>query len=166
MRLFLTLLFATFFFSAFGQKMLLIERANRARTTKLYIGDALRFRLAGEEDYWYERTITDILPESNTLMLDNFAVKLSDIHSLKVRREPICRIVGGAVFSLGATLTLATTIGRFGYQDKGVDAPKLYAISAASLATGWFLSKPRKLKLGNKHRLRIVEVRFYPPNTP
>ena len=49
--------------------MLLLERVNRAKTTKFYTGDVLRFRLVGEEDYWYQRTITDILPESNTCLL-------------------------------------------------------------------------------------------------
>ncbi len=160
MRILFTLLLFLVGYSAFGQKMLLLERANRARTTKFYVGDVLRFRLVGEENYWYERSITDILPESNTLMLDNFAVKLTDIQTLKMRRKPIWRIVGGAMFSLGATLALATTIGRYGYQDKDVDAPKLYSVAVASFGTGWFLNTPRKLKLGKKHRLRIVEVRF------
>ncbi len=160
MRTFLLLLFCLTGFSAFSQKMLLLERANRARTTKFYTGDVLRFRLLGEENYWYERTITDILPETNTLMLDNFAVKLSDIQSIKMRRKPIWRIVGGAAYSLGATLALATTIGRFGYQDKDVNAPKLYGIAVGSFGAGRFLTSTRKLKLGKKHRLRIIEVTF------
>ncbi|MDX1910751.1 MAG: hypothetical protein SFV22_04650 [Saprospiraceae bacterium] len=160
MRLILSFALFLCCFSAFSQKMLLLERANRARTTRFYIGDALRFRLVGEEDYWYERSITDILPDKNTLMLDNFAVKLEDISSIKVARKPIWRITAGATLSLGATLALATTVGRFAYQDKTVDAPSLYAVSAVSFATGWLLSKPRKLKLGDKHRLRIVEVKF------
>lgn len=147
-------------FSAFGQKMLLLERANRARTTKLFIGDELRFRLVGEEDYWYRRTISDILPESNSLMLDNFAVKLPDIQTLKVQRKPIWRVIGGAGISLGATLAFATTVGRFGFQDKEINAPKLYGIALASFGAGWYLSTPRKLKLGEKHRLRIVEITF------
>ncbi|MBC7778205.1 MAG: hypothetical protein H7246_22420 [Phycisphaerae bacterium] len=161
MRTFLLLFFCLSAFSAFGQKMLLLERANRARTTKFYTGDALRFRLVGEEDYWYQRTITDILPETNTLMLDNFAVKLSEIQTIKMRRQPIWRILGGAAYSLGASLALATTIGRFGYQDKDVDPVKLYSIAVGSFGTGWFLTTPRKLRLGKKHRLRIVEVRFW-----
>lgn len=140
--------------------MLLLERANRARTTKYYVGDVLKFRLTGEEDYWYERSITDILPETNTLMLDNFAVKLPDIQSIKVRRKPIWRLLGGTGYAFGASLALATTIGRFGYQDKGVDAPKLYNIAVVSFGTGWFLNTTRKLKLAKKHRLRIVEIRF------
>jgi hypothetical protein len=160
MRLIFSLALLLCCFSAFSQKMLLLERANRARTTKFYIGDQLRFRLAGEENYWYERTITDMLPDKNTLMLDNFAVNLGDISSLKVPRKQIWRIAAGATISLGATLALATTVGRFAYQDKTVDAPSLYAISAVSFGAGWFLSKPRKLKMGEKHRLRMIEVRF------
>jgi len=160
MRTILLLFFCLSAFPSFGQKMLLLERANRARTTKFYAGDMLRFRMVGEENYWYQRTITDILPETNTLMLDNFAVKIPEIQTLKMRRKPIWRIVGGAAFSLGATLALATTIGRYGYQDKDVDAPKLYSIAAASFGAGWFLSTARKFKLSKKHRLRIVEVRF------
>ena len=88
MRIFLLLLFCCSGFSVFGQKMLLLERANRARTTKFYLGAELKFRLVGEENYWYQRTITDILPETNTLMLDNFAVKLTEIQTLKMRRKP------------------------------------------------------------------------------
>ena len=160
MRLLLLLFFTLSGLSLFGQKMLLLERANRAKTTRYYIGEELRFRLTGEENYWYQRTITDILPESNTLMLDNFAVKLADIQTIKVRRKPIWRIVGGAAFSLGATLALATTIGRFGYQHKEVDAVKLYSLAVVSFGAGWYLNTPRKLKMGEKHRLRIVEVRF------
>jgi len=162
MRTALLLVFSMTAFSAFGQKMLLLERANRAQTTKRYIGDELKFRLAGPENYWYTRTINDMLPESNTLMLDNFAVKLPDIQTLKVRRKPIWRIAGGAAFSLGATLALATTIGRFGYNDKSVDIRSLYSLSVVSFGTGWFLNTPRKLKLGKKHRLRIVQVSFPP----
>lgn len=161
MRTVFILFFAVFAQSAFGQKMLLLERANRAKTTRYYPGDGLTFRLTGEENYWYRRTISDILPASNTLLLDNFSVKLDDIQTIKVRRRPIWRIIGGATFSLGASLALATTIGRVGYRDKSVDALSLYSISAASLGLGWYLNTPRKLRLGEKHRLRIVEVRFW-----
>ena len=154
------LLFVVCVQSAFAQKMLLLERANRARTTRYYPGDGLTFRFTGTENYWYRRTITDILPASNSLLLDNFAVKLSDIQTIKVRRKSVWRIIGGASFSFGASLALATTIGRLGYRDKSIDALSLYSVSAASLGLGWYLNTPRKLRLGEKHRLRIVEISF------
>lgn len=152
--------------SLFSQKMLLIERANRAKTVKLYIGDELRYRLKGKEDYWYRRTITDMFPETKTLMLDNFAVRVDDIAQLKVDRKYGWRLVGGALFTFGASLTLATTVGRYAYNDRSVDVLPLYSTAAVSLGAGWFLNTPRKLKLGKKHRLRVVEVKFPDPLIP
>ncbi|MCC6283388.1 MAG: hypothetical protein IT262_22475 [Saprospiraceae bacterium] len=157
---FLLLLLVT---PAYGQKMLLLERANRAKTTKLYVGETLRFRLNGPENYWYERSITDMLSESNMLLLDNFPVKLDSIAEIKVSRRPIWRISGASLLSLGGTLALAATTGRLLYNDKDLDLPKLYGIAAASTGTGLFMLSKRKLKLGKKHRLRIVEIKFPAP---
>ncbi|MEZ4892058.1 MAG: hypothetical protein R2778_03460 [Saprospiraceae bacterium] len=133
---------------AFGQKMLLIEKANRARTTKMYVGETLHFRLKGKENYWYTRTITDILPESNTLLLDNFPVKLDSIGMLESKSPTGLALVWRFVFYFGSIACLATTVGKVIYQDENVDAPKLYALSAVSLGAGWFMLSPRKLKLG------------------
>ncbi len=148
---------------AYSQKMLLLEKANRAKTTKMYVGETLRFRLNGPEKYWYERSITDMLPESNMLLLDNFPVKLDSIAEIKVHRRTIWRISGAALLSLGGTLALAATTGRVLYNDKDLDLPKLYGISAASLGSGMFLLSKRKLKLGKKHRLRVIEIKFPEP---
>lgn len=161
------LLFCLFLFSAspYAQKMLLIERANRVKTTKLFVGDELHFRLAGDEDYWYKRTITDILPESNLLLLDNFPVKLDSIVAIKVHRRPIWRILGATAITFGASLAVATTAGAI-YKDKDVQYGKLYAASAGSAGVGFLLNKKRKLQLGKKHRLRIIEINFGPPLIP
>jgi hypothetical protein len=149
--------------SAFGQKMLLLERANRARTVKFYVGHTLHFRLVGEEDYWYQRSITDILPESNTLLLDNFPVKVSDIAALRVHRDPTYRIFGASFATFGATLALAATVGRFGYNDRDLQLGKLYGTAAASGAAGWFLLKKRTLRMGDTHRLRPIEIKMWRP---
>ncbi len=160
MRFFYVFVLSLFSFSAFSQKILLLERANRAQTTKMFVGERLHFRLAGEEDYWYDRTITDILPESNVLLLDNFPVKLKDIANLRVRRKPLSRITGNLLFTFGATLALATTVGRFAYNDRDLQLGKLYTASAITLGTGYFLSSRRTLKMDEKFRLRIVEIKF------
>ena len=165
MRLFYTFLLLLSAAPAFSQKMLLLERANRAATTKIYIGMTLQYRLAGEEDYWYERTITDMLPESNTLLLDGFPVKVGDISEIKVRRKAIWRIIGGTVFAFGASLAIATTVAAL-YRDEGTNYGALYATSAAAGGAGYFLNTKRKLKLGEKHRLRVIEINFSPPAIP
>lgn len=142
--------------------MLLLEKAKSAKTTKMYVGDPLHYRLVGKENYWYQRTITDMLPEKNTILLDNFAVNLGDISELKVRRKGVWRITGGLTFAFGATLTLATTIAAL-YGDKDVNYGAYYATAAGSMGVGYFLNTKRKLKLGDKHRLRLVEVKFPEP---
>ena len=86
--------------------------------------------------------------------------------AIKVNRRGIWRVAGAALVSLGATLTLATTAGKVFYQDEDVDAPKLFVIAGVSLGTGLFLTTPRKLKLGKKHRLRIIEIKFPDPIVP
>jgi hypothetical protein len=122
----------------------------------------LQYRLAGDEDYWYNRTITGMLPEKNTLMLDNFAVELDDISELKVRRKGVWRIVGGTLFAFGASLALATTIGAI-YGDNEVPYGAYYATSVVSAGIGYYLNTKRTLKLDEKHRLRIIEIQFSQP---
>jgi hypothetical protein len=162
MRLLFSLLLTLAVAPLFSQKMLLLEKANSAKTTKMYIGEPLHYRLKGAENYWYQRAITDMLPEKNTLLLDNFAVNLGDINELKVRRKGVWRITGGTLFAFGATLTLATTIAAI-YGDNDVNYGAYYATAAGSLGVGYFLSTKRKLKLGDKHRLRLIEVKFPEP---
>lgn len=166
MRCLFTIIFLFGLSALFGQKMLLIEKANRVKSTKLYIGETLKFRLTGKENYWYNRTITGILPETNTLMLDNFAVKLDSIAMLKVQRRSVWRILGPSFFTLGASLALATTIGKVIYRDKNINAPQLYGISALSLGISLPMNTLKKLKLGKRHRLRIIEVKFPDPIIP
>ncbi|GAB4490355.1 MAG: hypothetical protein OHK0019_09080 [Saprospiraceae bacterium] len=162
MRLFILLVFAFFHTAVFSQKMLLLERVNNPRPTKMYIGDELQYRIAGKEDYWYQRTITDMLPDRNVLLLDNFAVNLGDISQIKVRRKGIWRITGGALLTFGASLTLATTIAVL-YKDEGTNFGALYGTAAGSFGIGYFLSTKRTLKLGKKHRLRLIEIALPQP---
>jgi len=161
MRYSLLLCFIFAFVPLFGQKMLLLERANHAKTTKLYVGQTLTYSLAGDEKYWYERTITDIRPESNLLLLDNFPVKIGDIAALKVRRPGIVRWVGTTIFTFGASLAVAT-VGAAIFQDENTRYGLLAGCSAASMAGGLAMNSKQVLKMGEKHRLRIIEIKFVP----
>lgn len=143
---------------AFAQKMLIIEQANVAKTTRLFPGDRLIFRLEGEEDYWYDRTITEILPETNSLLLDNYLVKVEDIAAIKIHKKTIWRIVGGSLFSFGVSLGFATGIAAL-YGDD-YNYPLLAGASVSSFLAGRYLLKRKKVRLGEKYRLRIIEVKF------
>ncbi len=165
MRFLLHLGFLFVISPAFAQKMLLLERANHARTTKLYVGQTLNYSLAGDEKYWYERTITDLLPESNMLLLDNFPVKLTDIAALRVRRNPVLRYVGTTIFAFGVSLAVATA-GAALFRDRETRYGLLAGTAAASMAGGYAMNTKRVLQMGQKHRLRIIEINFAAPALP
>jgi len=144
--------------SVSAQKMLIIEQANVAKTTRLYPGDRLIFRLEGEENYWYDRTITEILPETNSLLLDNYLVKLDDIVAIKIHKKTIWRIVGGSLLSFGVSLGFATGVAAI-YGDD-YNYPALAGASVGSFLAGRYLLKRKKVRLGERFRLRIIEVKF------
>ena len=133
------------------------QRANRAKTTRIYVGQSIRYRLGGEE-FWYTSQLTDVMPATQTVLLDNQLVKLSDIDRLRWRRGTLAQIAGVAGTTFGATLAIANTVSllRKNPDDHGT----LYAVSAGSVALGLWLLPARKLKLGKKHRLRAVEIGF------
>lgn len=144
-----------------AQKMLVLERTNSAKTVKMYIGDVLEYRLKGDEDYWYTSTINDILPENKVLILDNFPVHVDSIAALRTRRKPITRLVGGTLVTFGASLAFATTIGAL-YSDNSINYGALYGTSVASAGVGLLAFTRKKLPMGEKYRLRIIEIRFPP----
>ena len=150
-------LFAT---RAHTQKMVLLERANRVRTEKFYMGDVWRFRLQGKESYWYQREITDILPSSQLILLDNQPTPLVDVAKMRLQRDPLVRACGGALLTFGVTLAIANTVSYF--RKDGDPTGVLYASSALSGVAGYFLIRPKNLKFGKKHRLRAVEVPLMP----
>lgn len=160
MRIFLLVYFALLLVSARAQKMVLLERANRARSEKFYTGDILKFRLDGKGEYWYEREITDILPESQLVLLDNQPTPLNQIVRMKLRKGGFVRACGGALVTFGVTMVIANTVSYL--RKDGDPTGLLYATAAASGASGYFLLKPRNIKMGKKYRLRAVEVPLIP----
>ncbi|MCC6410130.1 MAG: hypothetical protein IT270_00640, partial [Saprospiraceae bacterium] len=155
MKYLILLLFILPSIPSVAQKMLVLERANSAKTVKMYVGDVLEYRLKGDEDYWYTSTINDILPENKVLLLDKFPVHVDSISALRTRRKPITRLVGGTLVTFGASLAFATTIGAL-YSDKTINYGALYGTSVASAGVGLLAFTRKKLPMGKKYRLRII----------
>ena len=155
-----SLCFSILFLSgAFCQKFLVLEKTNTPKTTRFYVGQAITFKLDGVSG-WFDRQITDILPDQKIIMLDGEAVPLADITTLKVRKKRIWAIVGSQLITFGSTLALATTIARARHDEAD---SRLFLVSAASVVGGFWLVKPRKIKLGNRHRLRLIDLTLEPP---
>lgn len=146
-----------------GQKMLILERANRAKTVRYYSGDGLHYRLQGQEDYWYHRQITDIFPERQSLLLDNFVVRIDDIHSLQIRRSRPMQIGGGALLSFGISLAFASTMAAL-FGEREYNYAALYGSSALSFGIGYLMVSKKKIRIDDRrYRLRPIEIRFPDP---
>jgi hypothetical protein len=142
----------------FAQKFLLLERANDPKTVRFYPGERIKFRLEGEEDYWYKRTLQDVLPESNCVMMDNYLVKVNEIAAIKRPPRTIWRITGGAFLSLGIGLTFSTTA-AFIFRDS-YNYPLLYGSAGALLLSSRYMLRSRTVKMGDRYRLRPMEIKF------
>jgi hypothetical protein len=150
------------FSTVFAQKMLLVEKRYKVKPRKIYAGETLHFRLKGKEDYWYKSAIDDILPDRKLLLLDNQPVHIDSISAIYIPKHKISRIVGSALLTFGITLTFASSVAFLNRKndEQPYNFPLLFASAGASTLVGYRMVINKKLKMGKKYRLRVIEVRF------
>lgn len=159
MRLLLFLVTAALFASpAFGQKFIQLEKANRARTTKFYVGQELTYRLKTDKE-WHIGTITDAQMDAQTLALDWKQMPVSDIGAIRLQYPGLLRNSGPALMIFGASWAGFALIGA------AFDNYKLTAgtaiVSGTGLASGFLLQqifKNKNVRLNDRRRLRAVEI--------
>jgi len=146
----------------FTQKMLLIEKRYKVKSRKIYAGETLHFRLKGKEDYWYKSAIDDILPDRKLLLLDNQPVHIDSISAIYIPKPKITRIVGSALLTFGITLTFASSVAFLNRKndEQPYNFPLLFASAGTSTLVGYRMVINRKIKMGKKYRLRVIEVKF------
>ncbi|MBL7794556.1 MAG: hypothetical protein JNK77_19640 [Saprospiraceae bacterium] len=149
-----------------AQKVLQIERYGRAKTTKIHLGEELTYRLKGD-NVWHTRAMEDLNIEEGLIVMPDRYVKIADIEALRYSRGwP--RAVGRQLFWLGAGWSLYGLIGNLADGDPDTN----YRLGdAAVTGTAWGLSwlvprvfKYKKIKMGERRRLRAVDINFYPVN--
>lgn len=141
----------------YAQKMLLLEETGKLRNTRFYVGQTLHFRLAGRENYWYSRKITNILPDAHSLILGDQLVAVEDIAAIRVKRNGRWKRFAPKLILFGSQLALATALA---VADKRWEYAPLFLVSAASTAYGTFILSPKKIKLNGRKRLIATEIRF------
>lgn len=145
-----------------GQKMLLLEKANRVRPQKFYIGEQFVFRLKDEDfDFWQSAEITNIFPEEKSIELDFRKVQLEQISQVKLRKWRIYKAAGTQLMVFGGAWMGFSTVGLV--FDNEPFTRRTYVVTGTSLAAGFTLRqifKHRKIRLGKRHRLRAIEISF------
>ncbi len=142
-----------------GQKVLQLEKLGKAKTTKYYIGQELSFQLNGDRSYWYEDVIRDILVEEGMVVFANRAVKLEEISALRhLSSRRWLRHFGNSLYVFGLGW------GVFSLGELLVGGELTWAaaiVPASAFVLGWLCQKagrPRKLKIGKKRRLRLLDI--------
>ncbi len=148
-----------------GQKVLQIERYGSPVTQKLFIGDALTYRMEGDE-LWYDGYIEDILVEEKIVLLGQRYLPLDTIAALRWDRTGP-RVIGASLLVFGAGWTGSALIGKLtdGDPDTEYNARDA-AIGGTSMLLG--LGIPRlfrykKIRMGRRFRLRLLDLNFSPP---
>ena len=147
-----------------GQKVLQLEKAGTAHTTKIQIGETITFKLRNDQTGWYERTIFDIYPETGHLNLEGTEIHIDSIAKLRFKERPfIPAILGTTLQGGGANMILfEISRGTIWDKDRAIDKNTLVA-GVANIGVGTLLRKlfrHRKFKLGNRKRLRLLEINF------
>ena len=144
-----------------AQVYLQIEKRNSVKTIKLYEGEYIEYARKDYPYIWRKSKIFEIIPETDLLLLEDNYLKPSEIVALRFNRP----VISG----LGKKLVQASTV-WFVYGGIATLAVDDYTISkreviigASAAALGLFISKifgKRKMKIGTRRTLRIVDIRM------
>lgn len=148
-----------------AQKVLQLERANHARTVKIPISASLTFMLNEPDAVWETAEITDLDVEGQRVKLGLLWYKISDIQALKRQKNGGVRGVGAMLGVFGISWVGYSAIGRFLYNDRDVSWNTAAIIAGTTLPAAWWMTRPRKLNMGEVHRLRVLDV-TYPGTQP
>jgi hypothetical protein len=159
MRLFLVLLACCLLPAlAPAQKFIQLEKANRAKTLKFYVGQDFTYRLKGETE-WFTSTITDVQMDAQKVSFDLKPVPVSDIEAIRLQHAGILRGLGPGLMIFGASWAGFALIGA-AFDDYELTAGTAI-VSGTGLASGYLLHrifKNKKVKMSARRRLRAVEI--------
>jgi hypothetical protein len=145
-----------------AQKYLQIETRGKARTEKFPVGTFLRYQLEGD-DFFSQGELIDLLPESQTLVFEDRYVSADRIDRLLFER-PVAKAATYSLYTFGIGWSAFALVG---YNTDG-DPSTQYSVgdalvTATSLGLGYLIQKTlfkRKVRLGKKKRLRLIDTTF------
>jgi hypothetical protein len=147
----------------FAQKIMQIETVNKARSIRLHQGETLVFQLRDPNPIWEEAIMNDFDVEKQTVTLGFQEFKISEIAAIKLPKHRFVQVMGAQFIIFGISWTAATAIGDFWYKDD-VNWTTAAIISGTSIPLGFLMLRPKKVKLGKRKRLRVLDISY--PGSP
>jgi hypothetical protein len=162
MRLFTLMFLLCSTYGLTAQKVLQIEKYGSPKTEKIHIGSVIDYRLEGEENF-REGYIEDIRVEDSLIVFGDRYVNVHHIAELRFPRS-WGKVVGTSLMIFGGSWS---GLALLGYATDG-DPETNYsttdaAVTVVSAGLGYALAKLvryRKVRVGKRYRLRLLDLRF------
>ncbi len=145
-----------------AQQMLSLEKYGSPKTKKFLAGQGISYQLKGQEG-WFDSVIEGFRMDQNSIILGDRYVKVDDISMLRFQRSwPKATSISLYTFGVswsGLALVGTLTDGNPSTNYRWSDA----VISGTSLALGFAFSRIgpfRKIKIGDRRKLRLIDVTF------
>jgi hypothetical protein len=147
-----------------AQKYLQIETRGRAATEKFPVGSYLEYQVEGD-DFFSQGELIDLLPESQTLVMEDRYLSADRIVALRFER-PFGKAAAYSLYTFGVAWSGFALIGYNTDNDPSTQYSLGDAVvTATSLGLGYLIQKTfsqRKVRLGKnkKKRLRLIDTTF------
>ncbi len=142
-----------------AQKMLQLDRFGKKKASYIKVGQEIEFRLKGD-DYFYVLPVRDLDAEKNLIIFDTGEINIDDIEEIKLKKNaPMMRALRAKLITFGLSWALYTGIGAAA-GGPAFTLATIFVSGTAFIAGGifsFFLFK-RKMKLGKKRNLRIIDL--------
>ncbi len=163
MKTLLTFAIVSFLFTMEAQVFVQLELFNDPSAKKYTVGDKITYKVDYQDDVWRKGVIEEILIKDNALVLNNDLITLEQVTDFMLYRNT-ANYIGRSLQTFG---TLYSGWGVVGLIVGDVKLRQILSIGGTSFASGWLIRKlfyKVPVKIGEKNRLRIVDLRFYVPD--
>lgn len=150
---------------SFAQKVLQLEYIGKVKTTKIYLGETIFLKTKQDPDAWFEAILEDVNLEAPAVVFGTRIVLLKDIIAIK-RRKKSGFYGAGSAMQYAAAIPISYEI-IYGLVNPPIEWKSLAIFAGGSVLLGTLLKliPPKKYKMGKKHRLRVLDLTFYAPDT-
>jgi len=163
-----SILFLVFFTFriALAQKLLQLEYIGKVKTTKIYVGELIFLKTTTQPDSWFEARLEDVNIEAAAVIFDNRIILLKDIIAIK-RKKKSGFYGAGKAMQYSAAIPALYEI-TYGLINPPIEWKSLGYFVGGSIVLGTLMKliPPKQYKIGKKHRLRVLDLTFYPPDSP
>lgn len=154
-------------FLVFTQKVLQVEKIGSAKTQKFTIGDGITYKLQ-DDDIWYNAVIEDIKAEEGFLIFNDRLVRVEAIEALQFNdSRRWSRNLGLQLYTFAAGWTFFGIADHliFNQNENRASIPLIVIPASTALVSGFLIQRifrQRTLKMGNKYRLRLLDLTISP----